>query len=44
MTTTLNRLDYGVVYNRVLEGGGTMLGDEVEIRINVEALRQPPVP
>lgn len=41
VTTTLNRLDYGVVYNRVLEGGGTMLGDDVEIRINVEALRQP---
>jgi hypothetical protein len=30
------------VYNRVLEGGGTMLGDDVEIRINVEAIRQPP--
>ncbi len=41
VTTTVNRLDYGVVYNRVLEGGGTMLGDEVEIRINIEALRQP---
>ena len=44
VTTTLNRLDYGVMYNRVLEGGGTMLGDDVEIRINVEALRQPPAP
>lgn len=41
VVTTLNRLDYGVMYNRVLEGGGTMLGDDVEIRINVEALRQP---
>ncbi len=41
VSTTLNRLDYGVMYNRVLEGGGTMLGDDVEIRINVEALRQP---
>jgi len=38
---TLNRMDYGVAWNRVLEGGGTMLGDDVEIRINVEALRQP---
>ncbi len=44
VTTTLNRLDYGVMYNRVLEGGGTMLGDDVEIRINIEALRQPPSP
>ena len=41
VTTTLNRMDYGVAWNRVLEGGGTMLGDDVEIRINVEALRQP---
>jgi polyisoprenoid-binding protein YceI len=40
VATTLNRLEYGVVYNRVLEGGGSMLGDDVEIRINVEALRQ----
>jgi len=40
VTTTVNRLDYGVMYNRVLEGGGTMLGDDVEIRINVEAIRQ----
>jgi polyisoprenoid-binding protein YceI len=39
-TTTLNRMDYGVAWNRVLEGGGTMLGDDVEIRINVEAVRQ----
>jgi polyisoprenoid-binding protein YceI len=42
VTTTLNRMDYGVAWNRVLEGGGTMLGDDVEIRINVEALRQEP--
>lgn len=41
VTTTVNRIDYGVLYNRVLEGGGTMLGDDVEIRINVEAVRQP---
>jgi len=40
VSTTLDRLEYGVVYNRVLEGGGTMLGDDVEIRINVEAIRQ----
>jgi polyisoprenoid-binding protein YceI len=38
--TTLDRMDYGVAWNRVLEGGGTMLGDEVDIRINVEAVRQ----
>jgi polyisoprenoid-binding protein YceI len=42
VTTSLNRMDYGVSWNRVLEGGGSMLGDDVEIRINVEALRQEP--
>ena len=40
VAATLNRLDYGVAWNRLLEGGGSMLGDDVEILINVEALRQ----
>lgn len=38
-TTTINRLDYGVKWNRAVEGGGVMLGDEVKIEINVEAVR-----
>ncbi len=38
-TITLNRLDYGVTWNRAAEGGGVMLGDEVKIEINVEAVR-----
>ena len=38
-STTINRLDYGVKWNRGLEGGGMVLGDEVEISINVEAIR-----
>jgi polyisoprenoid-binding protein YceI len=38
-TTTVNRLDYGVKWNRAAEGGGAMLGDEVKIEINVEAVR-----
>jgi polyisoprenoid-binding protein YceI len=38
-TLTLNRLDYGVSWNRVVEGGGAMLGDDVKIEINVEAVR-----
>ena len=37
--TTINRLDYGVKWNRAVEGGGVMLGDEVKIEINVEAVR-----
>jgi polyisoprenoid-binding protein YceI len=38
-TTTVNRLHYGVKWNRAVEGGGAMLGDEVKIEINVEAVR-----
>ncbi|MDB4891561.1 MAG: yceI [Gemmatimonadetes bacterium] len=38
-STTINRLDYGVKWNRAAEGGGVMLGDEVKIEINVEAVR-----
>lgn len=38
-TTTVNRLDYGVKWNRAVEAGGAMLGDEVKIEIAVEAVR-----
>ena len=41
-STTVNRLDYGVKWNRVVEGGGMMLGDEVKIEIAIEATHQPP--
>jgi polyisoprenoid-binding protein YceI len=41
-TTTINRLDYGVKWNRAAEGGGVMLGDDVKIEINVEAVRAKP--
>jgi polyisoprenoid-binding protein YceI len=40
-STTINRTDFGVTWNRVVEGGGVMLGDEVEIDIAVEATRRP---
>lgn len=39
-STKINRLDYRVTWNRALEGGGAMLGDEVEINITVEAVKQ----
>jgi polyisoprenoid-binding protein YceI len=37
-STTINRLDYGVKWNRVAEAGN-MLGDDVKIEINIEAVR-----
>jgi polyisoprenoid-binding protein YceI len=38
-STTINRIDYGVKWNRAAEAGGAMLGDEVKIEINIEAVR-----
>jgi polyisoprenoid-binding protein YceI len=40
LTTTLNRKDYGVSWNRALEAGGFVLGDDVEIEINLEVIKQ----
>ena len=40
-TTTVNRMDYGVAWNRAAEGGGVVLGDEVQISIAVEAVEKP---
>lgn len=38
--TTINRQEFGMTWNRVLDSGGVMLGDEVSILINIEGLRQ----
>ena len=40
-TPTVNRMDYGVSWNRAAEGGGMMLGDEVTIELSVAAVRAP---
>ncbi len=37
----IDRQDYGVAWNRAVEGGGTILSDEVTIRIDVEADKAP---
>ncbi len=38
----INRQDFGVAWNDVIEGGGAVLGDEVEIVLNVEAVKEQP--
>ncbi|HUJ11834.1 MAG TPA: YceI family protein [Verrucomicrobiae bacterium] len=38
--TKLNRKDYGLTYNKVLESGGLMLGEDVDIQINAEFVKQ----
>lgn len=40
VSTKIDRLDYGLTWNRAAEGGGLVLGDEVEIEITVAAVRQ----
>lgn len=44
LTTKLNRKDYGIVWNQTLDSGGMMLGDEVEITVNIEANKRKPAP
>ncbi len=38
-TTRINRHDFGVSWNGVLERGGVVVGDEVEITLDAEAIR-----
>jgi polyisoprenoid-binding protein YceI len=37
---TLNRKDYGINWNKTLDQGGLMLGDDVEISVEVEAVNK----
>jgi len=39
--TSLNRKDFGIVWNKALDAGGFMLGDDVAISINLEAVSKP---
>jgi polyisoprenoid-binding protein YceI len=40
--TRINRQDFGVAWNDVIEGGGAVLGDDVDITLNVEAAKEQP--
>jgi len=41
-TTTINRQDFGVKWNKVLDTGGTLLADEVQIECALEVFRETP--
>ena len=41
-TTSVNRKDYGVLWNKTLDQGGTMLGDDVRIAIDIEGVEAAP--
>jgi len=38
-TTTINRRDFNIVYNSLLEGGGAVVGDQVSISLDIELTR-----
>jgi len=40
IATTLSRTEYGIVWNKALETGGFLLGDEVEVVINLEVAKK----
>jgi hypothetical protein len=37
-TTKVNRKDFGMQWNEVVESGGVLVGDEIEITLDVEAV------
>ncbi|HEX6323506.1 MAG TPA: YceI family protein [Vicinamibacterales bacterium] len=39
-TTTINRKDFGVKYNALIEAGGAVVADEVKITIDIEARKR----
>lgn len=39
-TTMINRTDYGLKYNSVLDTGGVMIGEEIEITIDLELVQE----
>lgn len=41
-STTINRKDFNILWNKTLDKGGTVLGDEVLITIGIEAIRSEP--
>ena len=39
-TAVLNRKDFGMIYNKVLDHGGLLLGEKVTIEIEIEAIKK----
>jgi polyisoprenoid-binding protein YceI len=42
VTFPINRKDFGITWNRTLDAGGAMLGDDVQITVLVEANKEMP--
>ena len=41
-TTKVNRKDFGLLWNKAIEAGGVMVGDDVAITVEMELIRQGP--
>jgi polyisoprenoid-binding protein YceI len=40
----LNRKDFGMVWNKTLDSGGLVVGDEVHLRLDIECIKAKPQP
>ena len=43
-TTSINRKDFGLVWNKVMETGGLLVGEKVDIVLEIEAVKEAPAP
>ena len=43
-STKINRKDYGLNWNQTLEAGGVLVGDEVNIQVDMELKKVNPAP
>ena len=39
-TTTINRQDFGISFNKTLDSGGLVVGNDVAVSIDVEAAKK----
>jgi polyisoprenoid-binding protein YceI len=38
-SSSINRKDFGLTWNQALEAGGVLVGDKIEIALDVEAVK-----
>lgn len=39
-STTINRKDFGITWNKAMDNGGSVVGDQVKISLEIEAVKQ----
>ena len=39
-TTKLKRKDFGIVWNKAMDGGGVVVGDDIDVAIEIEGVRR----